>query len=418
MKNSEKHIIVYAHWQDISEPEIIGQLQAHFTRGKEIFSFEYEKEWLNRRKNTYLDPDLQFFEGIQYPKDNKTNFGIFFDSSPDRWGRTLMDRRETVLARTEDRDRKILTESDYLLGVYDEHRMGALRFKINMSGHFLNDNKNFAAPPWTSLKELEHACLEIENNEIKANKEYLKWLNLLIAPGSSLGGARPKASVLDKYKRLWIAKFPSGNDKIDKGVWEMVTNILANNSGIKTSECMLKKFSGKHHTFLTKRFDRDDEGKRIHFASAMTMLNHTDHLNDASYLEFIEFILRNGSNVSGDLEEIWKRIIFNICVKNTDDHLRNHGFLLNDGGWSLSPAYDLNPNESGTGLSLNINDKDNSLDLNVALEVAELFRISKKRANEIIYTVTNTCSKWKYFAKKFKVSKSEIEIMSEAFRVQ
>jgi serine/threonine-protein kinase HipA len=250
--------------------------------------------------------------------------------------------------------------------------------------------------------------------------ENLKWLNMLMAPGSSLGGARPKASVLDTKSQLWIAKFPSRNDNRDIGAWEMVVHQLAVNAGLNVAEAMSGAYYSKHHTFLTKRFDRTPEGGRVHFASAMTLLGHTDgtnHQSGVSYLDLVEFISKNGANVSDDLEELWRRIVFYICVSNTDDHLRNHGFLLAPDGWILSPAYDINPVENGSGLSLNINEKDNSLELDLVLEVAPYFRVSEKKANTIIQDIEKAVALWRTLAEKQGITKSERSAMARAFRV-
>lgn len=415
--SGKKDISVYAHWKELESPKFMGTLVATLSRGKEIFSFEYSKEWLQSGFNHTLDPDLQYFPGQYFPRDEKQNFGAFLDSCPDRWGRILMKRKEAVLARQEKRPEKNLFESDFLLGVFDEHRMGALRFKLSENENFLNDDKNRSAPPFTSLRELEHASKMFEEDNIN-DSEYLKWINLLIAPGSSLGGARPKASVKDEKNQLWIAKFPSINDEKNMGAWEMVANELALNAGLNAAEGDLKKFNSHHHTFLTKRFDRNEKSERIHFASAMTMLGYTDgasHDSGVSYLEIVEFLMRNGADVNADLEELWRRIVFSICIKNTDDHLRNHGFLLTENGWKLSPAYDLNPNENGTGLSLNISETDNSLDLDIALSVAEYFRVEKSNAGKIISKVNKSVSHWREAAKKYGIPKSEQDRMQRAF---
>lgn len=417
--NTQKKILVYAHWKGIADPALMGTLNVTRTKGKEIFSFEYTDTWLKSGFSQTIDPDLQFYSGPQYVKGEKINFGIFLDSCPDRWGKILMERREAALARKENRKAKTLLESDFLLGVYDQHRMGALRFKEEEAGTFLNDNKNMATPPWTSLRELEHASLKFEEDNMD-DAQYLKWVNMLIAPGSSLGGGRPKASVLYPKNDLWIAKFPSKNDDKDMGAWEMVVNKLAKRAELDIAEGTVLRFSSKYHTYLTKRFDRTAKEERIHFASAMTLLGYTDganHESGASYLEMAEFIIKNGaqSTIDSDLEELWRRIVFSICVKNTDDHLRNHGFLLTQNGWKLSPAYDVNPNEYGTGLSLNISDKDNSLDLELALEVAEYFRLGKKHATQIIEEVKKSVSKWRAAAVSLGISKSEQDRMAKAF---
>jgi serine/threonine-protein kinase HipA len=419
MRGEKKKIYVYADWVELDVPVLMGVLSVDYLRGKEIFSFEYDDNWLKSDNTQMLDPDLVHFSGTQYLRDEKSNFGLFLDSSPDRWGRVLMKRREAILAKQEARPVRTLRESDFLLGVYDLHRMGALRFKRELDGDFLDNNKNYSAPPWTSIRELEHASLELEKNIEQDNPDLLKWLNLLMAPGSSLGGARPKASVQHTDGSLWIAKFPSNNDDTDVGAWEMVVNKLARKSGINTAESTIKKYNNKNHTYLTKRFDRTADGKRIHFSSAMTLLGYSDGAgaeDGMSYLELAEFIIQNGANVKQDLTELFRRIVFSIAVSNTDDHLRNHGFLLKKQGWALSPAYDINPNPYGTGLKLNISEEDNSLDFDLALSVAPLFRITNEEAVVVIDNIKAIVSKWEETAVKFQLSKFEREMMSSAFR--
>lgn len=414
-KTKQKNIYVFADWENMESPQLMGTLLASQSRGKEVFSFEYDANWLKSKYARSLDPKLLLFSGPQYPNPEHLNFGIFLDSSPDRWGRVLMRRREAQAAREEKRTARTLMESDYLLGVFDAYRMGALRFKLDLDGSFLDDNKEMAAPPWTKLRELEHASLQIEKCESENAKDYNKWLKLLIAPGGSLGGARPKASVVDEKGELWIAKFPSANDDLNIGAWEFLVHELAVMAKINVPKAQLKRFSGKHDTFLTKRFDRV-KCKRIQFASAMTMLNKQDGEEGVSYLDIVDLLIQQGSKVEEDLEELWRRIVFNICVSNTDDHLRNHGFLLTDKGWRLSPAYDMNPSETGDGLKLNISQDDNSQDLELALEVAEYFRLNKSKSKKIIAEVTKAVRQWKCLAKK-SFSQSEISRMESAFRI-
>jgi serine/threonine-protein kinase HipA len=413
-----RSILVYADWITLNNPSLLGILYSTPIRGKEVFSFEYNDSWLKSGKAQNLDPDLQLYSGPQYLGDEKSNFGIFLDSSPDRWGRTLMDRHEALLARRESRKPRSLLETDYLLGVFDRHRMGGLRFKESEGGPFLNDNKEMASPPWTSIRELEHASIELEKG-IAKDSDQIKWINILMAPGSSLGGARPKASVVDPKGNLWIAKFPSTNDKRDIGGWEMVLHQLATKSGINVPESAGGKYFSAHHTFLSKRFDRKESAGRIHFASAMTLLGQIDGAGvgtGISYLNLVEFISRSGANVNKDLEELWRRVIFNICVSNVDDHLRNHGFLLTDRGWILSPAYDMNPVETGDGLSLNISKTDNAQNLDVAMEVAPYFRLSAKNASEVVQAVKKGVSQWNSIAEKTGISRSERDAMASAFR--
>jgi len=417
-RSNHKNIYVYAHWTGMKEPILMGELKVEYTRGKEIFSFSYSDSWLKSTYSQILDPELQFYSGSQYASDEKQNFGVFLDSSPDRWGRLLMRRREAALARSEGRTEKTLRESDYLLGVFDGHRMGALRFKENTDGPFLNNNEKLASPPWTSIKELEQISLRLEDDEVSEDPDYFKWLMMLVNPGSSLGGARPKASVIDNNQNLWIAKFPSKTDIKDIGGWEMVANELASNAGLNIAVSKIQKFSSKYNTFLTKRFDRTTEGERIHYASAMTMLGYTDGTDfhdGVSYLEIVDFLTNNGADIENDLVELWRRIVFNIFISNTDDHLRNHGFILTEKGWILSPVFDINPNEDGSGLSLNISLDDNALNLDIPLEVAEFFRINRENGLKIIEQVKKSVSTWRSVANKYQLPKSEQEFMVKVF---
>ena len=413
-----KDIYVYMDWQESDSPIQMGVLHSEVLRGKEVFSFENNTDWLTYKQFRALDPDLAQFSGKQYLPADKSNFGMFLDSSPDRWGRMLMRRREAINARLENRPSRTLTEADYLLGVYDGNRMGALRFKLSPDDEFMDNNKAMATPPWTSIRDLEYASLQLEKENLKDDAEYAKWLNMLIAPGSSLGGARPKANILDNNGALWIAKFPSGHDTKDMGAWEAVTAEMARKCGIEMAESRAQKFSNRQHTFLTKRFDRIN-GKRIHFASAMTLLGYTDGTNSAegvSYLELAEWIGRNCNNVSQNLEQLWRRIVFNIAVSNCDDHLRNHGFLLTPKGWTLSPAYDINPDEHGMGLKLNISEDDNSLDLELALSVAAYFGLDNATSDEIINQTKKVVSNWQQLATHYGLSRSEQEDNAGAFR--
>ncbi len=421
MSAERREILVYAHWVGFNEPNLMGTLYASLNKGKELFSFEYNAEWLKLKKATAIDPDLQLFSGPQYLNEDKSNFGIFLDSSPDRWGRLLMRRKEAALARREDRKPRNLFESDYVLGVFDANRMGALRFKTAVDGAFLDDNAQMSAPPWTALRDLEYASLQLERDDAPDDPEYLQWLNMLMAPGSSLGGARPKANVQDTDGSLWIAKFPSGNDDKDIGAWEQLIYEMAIQCGIDMAESRIQKFSHHQHTFITKRFDRTADGQRIHFASAMTLLGYTDgvdHQDGVSYLDLVEFLMQNGANIDEDLVKLWTRIVFNICVSNTDDHLRNHGFILTDGGWVLSPAYDINPIEGGNGLKLNIDTDDNSQNLELVLSVAPYFRLEQDEAQLIIDRILEVVSNWQILAKKMGISRAEIERMGGCFMLQ
>lgn len=395
----------------------VGILSVAAARGKQVFSFEYDAEWLEAQPfASSLDPNLPFVAGEQFAPTDRDNFGVFLDSSPDRWGRVLMQRREAQRARETKRPERRLHELDYLLGVYDGHRLGALRYRIG-SGPYLDDDAELASPPWTSLRELEQVSLRLEDDAVTRNPHYAAWLRMLIAPGRSLGGARPKASVLDAKKHLWLAKFPSANDAVDVGGWEGVVHALADRAGVTTAEAVTKKFGSRHHTFLTKRFDRTPEHARIHFASAMTLLDRRDGDETASYLELADLIIRNGAHANRDLEQLWRRVVFFACVSNVDDHLRNHGFLLDRAGWTLAPAYDMNPVATGSGLVLNISETDNAQDLELIRSVARSFRVKPKRVTEIIDEVTGAVRTWREEAKRRKLSRVEQDQMKPAFRL-
>lgn len=416
MSKGKTDIYVYAHWMGLKEPHPIGILSAHAAKGRKAFSFEYDREWIKSKQQMLLDPDIQFYSGPQFP-NNKENFGIFLDSMPDTWGKTLMKRRAAQDAAEKGERGKTLYEVDYLLGVLDESRMGALRFKTEPNGPFLDNNTQSPTPPWSSIGELQEAASNIENET--DNNAVKKWLAILIAPGSSLGGARPKANIIDKHKNLWIAKFPAKNDTIDKAAWEFLAYQLALKAGIVMSECKIQKIAGNHNTFFTKRFDRE-KGQRIHFASAMTMTgNNEDTIRDnpASYLELAEFIQNHGAQVNENLEQLWRRIVFNIAISNTDDHLRNHGFILTGQGWILSPAYDLNPSIDKDGLALNIDMDNNGLDYKLARSVGEYFRLEKSQMDRIIEDVVTVVKSWSQVAKTIGISKNEQNIMTKAFNV-
>jgi serine/threonine-protein kinase HipA len=416
MASGRTDIYVYAHWKTMTEPKLMGILSAHAAKGRKAFSFEYSKEWINSKQRMLLDPDIQFYSGPQFP-NNKENFGIFLDSMPDTWGRTLMKRRAAQEASEKGERAKTLYEVDYLLGVLDESRMGALRFKTEPKGPFLDNNDRSPTPPWSSVRELQEAAKNIENEP--DNDALKKWLAILIAPGSSLGGARPKANIIDEHKNLWIAKFPAKNDTTDKAAWEYLAFQLALKAGIIMSECKIQKISGNYNTFFTKRFDREKE-QRIHFASAMTMTGNTEDTirdNPASYLELAEFIQNHGTQVNENLEQLWRRIVFNIAISNTDDHLRNHGFILSDKGWVLSPAYDLNPSIDKDGLALNIDMDNNALDFDLAKSVGEYFRLNNTQMDKIIDDVITVVRTWKQLAKAIGIPNNEQNIMAKAFNV-
>lgn len=415
MSTNKTDIWVYAHWLGMKTPKMVGILSAHQAKGKKAFGFEYARDWVQSKEQLLLDPDIGWFTGPQFP-NGKDNFGVFLDSMPDRWGRTLMKRRAAQLAKEAGTPIPTLYDIDFLLGVQDESRMGALRFKTDPDGPFLSDAANYPVPPISSIRELQQAAQVIESDA--NNKDIKKWLAILVAPGSSLGGARPKANVRDEQGHPWIAKFPSQHDELDKGAWEFLLYKLALAAGIVMAESRIMKVSGKHHTFLTKRFDRA-QGERIHFASAMTMTGNNEETLKTytpSYLDLAEFIRFSGANIKADLQQLWRRIVFHIAVSNADDHLRNHGFLLSSNGWHLSPAYDLNPSTDKDGLALNIDMDNNALDFELALSVGQFFQLTPKEMEEIQEQVKKVVSDWRKVATQIGIPRQEQSLMEAAFR--
>lgn len=406
-------VFVYADWHPMPKPVFMGTLSAQTIRQKEHFSFEYDRDWLESSYARIIDPDLALYPGRQHA-NQPTNFGVFLDSCPDRWGRLLLNRRAAFQAKEQKERPKKLGEADYLLGVHDLHRMGGLRFKKDPSGPFLDDNATYAAPPMASLDELHRAAAHAESDEPSSKTN--QWLNLLLAPGSSLGGARPKASVLDTKNALWIAKFPSRFDEVNVGAWEFLTHQLAIRAGLSVPTCQLLKVSGRHHTFLSKRFDRVQR-KRVHFSSAMTQLGRQDGDDQSSYLELAEFLTQQGAATQDDLRELWRRIVFSIAVSNADDHLRNHGFLLTEEGWRLSPAYDLNPIPTAETLHLNITDSEGILDYDLAMQVTPFFQLKKTEAEKIKAQVLASVKQWPEVARSIGISRAEQHQMAPAFLV-
>lgn len=414
---NEKSVLIYASFID-SAP-LIGTLYYSLLRGKEVYSFEFSDKWLSNHSNLILDPDLYNTRGRQFVPSNKKIFGSFSDCAPDRWGRTLLKRREAIIANKENREPSTFYEIDYILGVSDESRMGAFRFKYDNDSGFISIENELSVPPIESLRKLEHASLEFEKSN---NPLETKWLNLLLQPGSSLGGARPKATVKDTDDSLWIAKFPSKNDEYNTGAWELTVNQLALLCGLNVAKFDARTFTKKGTTFLSKRFDRTYKGdsvKRIHYASAMTLLGKTDGdsaSSGVSYLDIADFIKSNSIHAQKDLMELWKRILFNVLVSNTDDHLRNHGFLLDSDGWSLAPLFDVNPNPDGKFLSLNISSDDNSKDIKLIIETAKFYGISLFNAqDEAEKMKTIIVNKWEQLAKQNGISQTEVELMKKAF---
>lgn len=405
-----KKLFVYADFDWLDAPVLVGELGYESLRGSDSYAFQYDKGWLSRYGNLFLSADINPFPGWQYTQPGKDVFGCFSDALPDRWGRLLMNRREQILATEQRRAVKRLSSFDYLTGIDDFSRMGGFRFKESLEGDYINSGSVLRIPPVTDLHALSAASMEIEKSEEKNQLPEMKWIQQLVHPGSSLGGARPKACVQDAEGMLYVAKFPSRNDDYDVSLWEHLSHLLARKAGIIAAETSVIRTGDKYHALLSRRFDRTAGGRRIHFASAMTLLGLTDGCDAKTgngYLDIVDFILQNGCCVEENLRQLYRRVAFNIVIGNSDDHFRNHGFLLSPKGWTLSPAYDMNPTTS-TCQSLLISSSTNEADLNLLLEASEEYMIDKAEASQIIREVVSAVSGWKTVAASLGIPKREI----------
>jgi serine/threonine-protein kinase HipA len=410
-------VSVYADVDYFAARALMGSLRYQKSRTGDIFSFEYDPAWLRKPEAFSFDPDLALVSGPQYPVPGRANFGIFLDSSPDRWGRVLMQKRENLRARHEGRRARSLTEWDFLLGVHDETRLGALRFRDPETGQFIDADDALAAPPITSLHELQAASLQFElHGDEEEHAEYEKWFALLFAPGTSLGGARPKASIRDAAGALCLAKFPSRQDRRDVGAWELVAHRLAAKAGITVPDTRaLRMPDSAWTTFLARRFDRTPQGRRLAFVSAMTLTQRNDGEAGASYLELVDLLQSRGSSTHDDCLELFRRVVFSILIHNTDDHLRNHGFFIGERGISLSPAYDINPSNDRNELSLAINEVDTTCDVSIALEAGADYGLSKSEVDETVARASAAVALWRDEATRLRIPKAEQDLMAAAF---
>lgn len=408
-----ERLFVYADFDFLTAPQFVGELSFDSVRGTETYSFAYDKLWLANHSDMFLSEDLQNFLGVQYTRPGRDIFACFSDALPDRWGRTLLNRREQIAANDEKRRARRLSSFDYLMGIDDTSRMGGFRFSKTKGGGFINIDPNLRVPPLTSVRELMHAAHEIEESEDKQQLPAKKWLFQLLHPGTSLGGARPKATVVDEDGNLTIAKFPSLKDDYDIALWEHFCHLMGRKAGLDVANTRI--ITGEnHHILLSKRFDRNAEGRRIHFASALTLRGIEDGDNASSgfgYTDIVDFIIQHGSNVEANLEELYRRVAFYIIVGNSDDHFRNHGFLLTRKGWELSPAYDINPTLSNNQ-SILINRSSNESDLNILLESASEYMLSQERAETIIAEVKDAMKIWKPEARRLGIPQRDIEMFA------
>lgn len=409
-----KKLYVYADFDWLKKIELIGELGYESLRGTDSYSFSFNDKWLARHGDLFLSEDLNNYPGMQYTQPGKDIFGCFSDALPDRWGRTLLLRREQIAASEECRSVRRLSSFDFLTGIDDFSRMGGFRFKETENGDFINADENLKIPPLADVRELITASMEIEKSEEENLLPAKKWIVQLVQPGSSLGGARPKASVIGDDRMLYVAKFPSRKDDYDAGLWEHFAHLLARRAGINAAQTDVLSVGEKYHTLLSRRFDRTAEGRRIHFASAMTLLGLSDGDNattEYGYLDIVDFIIQSCTDVEANLQELFRRVAFNICIGNSDDHFRNHGFLLTAKGWTLSPAYDMNPTINEYQ-SLLITSVSNKADLHILLDACEDYMLGRKVAENIVMEVVNAVKDWRSLAVRLGISKREIDLFS------
>lgn len=405
-------VIASFDWMD--KEEKVGSLGYEYLRGSDVFSFEFDKTWLKRYPKIDFGCDLRPYTGVQYSQGNHI-FGCFSDTLPNRWGRRLIDLRASL--ETEGKASHTLSDWDYLKGVEDEMRMGGFRFQDPIDGSFISSTPSYSVPPAIHIDELLQAAKEIEKSEYKHLEPEKKWVQRLFQPGSSMGGARPKACV-QSGGQLYLAKFPSINDDINVSQWEHFAHLMAKECGITVAETQVIKAGTGQDILLSKRFDRTEDNKRIHMASSLTVLGLTDgdgQRNGKGYLDIVDFIISGGGNhIEANLEELYKRVAFNICIGNTDDHFRNHAFLLGKDGWELSPVYDMNPTNS-MFQALLIDANTNESSLNHLYNAHELYMLDETTARGIIMDVTRNMKYWESMAEDIGLPRREITYFTDRF---
>ena len=414
-----ERLLVFADFDWLDKPELVGELCYEKLRGSESYAFRFDDNWLKFHAGIKLSEDINNYPGLQYTQPGNDIFGCFSDALPDRWGRTLLKRREQIQASEEKRAVRNLSSFDYLMGIDDFSRMGGFRLKRELDGDFINVSPSLKIPPLTELRQLVLASQEVEKSEENDVLPEKKWIAQLIQPGTSLGGARPKAGVLDDSGNLCIAKFPSRKDDYDTGLWEHFSHLLARKAGIYAAQTKVLGGLGKYHTLLSKRFDRTDEGKRIHFASSMSLIGLRDGDNAQGgygYLNIVDFILQSCCDVEKNLQELYRRVAFNICIGNSDDHFRNHGFLLTPRGWTLSPGYDMIPTLNEYQ-SLLINESSNKADIRTLLESCESYMIKKEVAENIIRQVQAAVAGWENLAVLLQIPAREVTMFKDRFKL-
>lgn len=414
MIDTRDRVVVHLDAAELGGDRVVGALTRERAGSQSVTSFAYEPAWVSATGSFGLDPSLALYEGEQYPPALP---GVFADAAPDRWGRTLLERREALAARRQARAPRQLDEWDFLVGVSDRTRMGALRMARPEDGVFL-DHERLTIPPVARLRDLEHWASEVERGLPDVDSDEERWIAMLIAPGSSLGGARPKANYLEDDGSLWIAKFPSREDRHDVGAWEQVAARLAARAGIETAESKLLQLSATYRTFCARRFDRRGEDRRL-YASAMTLAGRRDNEADAGYLDVVRAIESFGdpAAIEDDLRQLFRRVVFNVLIGNHDDHLRNHGFLRTASGWRLAPAFDVNPSPYTREHSLTFDGSLRVPDLDLVRGTAGLYRLGDDEVERIFEEVSSVTVGWRAEAGALGVPAEEIERMSVAFEI-
>jgi serine/threonine-protein kinase HipA len=406
-----EQLVVHLDDADLGPRREVGTLTRERGGGKSVTSFAYEPRWVADGDAFRIDPSLPLYEGEQYPP---TLPGVFADAAPDRWGRTLLERRETQTARREERRPRSLDDWDFLVGVDDRTRMGALRLASDAGGEkeFLAE-ESFPVPPLARLRELELWARQVEEGVGSELSDEERWLAMLVAPGSSLGGSRPKANYEDQDE-LWIAKFPSREDRHDVGTWEHLVSLLAAAAGIDVPETRLLALGSRYRTFCAKRFDRLRGSRRL-YASAMTLTGRRDH-EDASYLDIARAIAELGepAAIEEDLRQLFRRVVFNVLTANRDDHLRNHGFLRSSGGWRLAPAFDVNPTPQKHEHVLALDGSLRTPDLEIVRETAPYYRLSTADADEVVGEIRRVVAGWRDLAQRIDLAADELERIGSA----
>lgn len=405
---------LYVHAEAGGRSQRVGHLWTRFARGRNSATFEYDPAWLASPDRYAIQPNLPLGRGAFHTAQGRDLFGAFGDSAPDRWGRLLIKREEGRKAREENRQGRSLAEADFLLGVGDVARQGALRFKDSEDedAPFLATGNDRQVPPLVQLGALLNAAMNVEADGGSDDD-----LKLVLAPGASLGGARPKASVLDADGALSIAKFPKRDERTPVNEWEALALTLARKSGITTATFRLETV-GDRSALILRRFDRQG-GLRTPYLSGMSLIDAVDN-ETRSYLELADALRQDGASPKADCAELWRRIVFSILISNTDDHLRNHGFLYDvvGGGWRLAPIFDVNPTSTADQPRITqtaIDEHDTTMDLHLALSVASQFGLSKTSAEEIVREVGRATASWRAEAARIGIANREIDRMASAF---